>query len=167
MKNWKISAEIILASILTVGQYFLAFFVFKLPGGFGLQVVGGLIWFLSVLFAFWPIFTLRKKGKPPKGKSYVHTTKLVDTGLYAICCHPQHVAGIMFNLSLMLLAQHELIFAMGIFSMTLIYRDIQEADQEGLDKFGSQYRRYMDKVPRANFLLGLLRLWKASRERRR
>lgn len=164
MKKWEFSVEIILASILTVGQYFLAFFVYKLPGVLWLQIMGGVIWVLSVLFAIWPIFILRNKGKPPKGKSYVHTTKLVDSGLYAICRHPQYVAGMLFNLSLMLLAQHELIFAMGIFSMTLMYRDIQNADDEGLEKFGSKYKRYMTQVPRANFLLGIFRLWKKRRE---
>jgi protein-S-isoprenylcysteine O-methyltransferase Ste14 len=33
-----------------------------------------------------------------------------------------------------------------------------EADRAGVEKFGDAYRRTMQKVPRMNFLLGLIRL---------
>jgi len=33
-----------------------------------------------------------------------------------------------------------------------------EADRAGIKKFGDTYRRYMQKVPRMNLLLGLVRL---------
>ena len=33
-----------------------------------------------------------------------------------------------------------------------------KADQELTEKFGDDYRRYMQKVPRVNFLVGLIRL---------
>jgi len=53
-----------------------------------------------------------------KGKSYVGTTRLVDTSLYAIVRHPQYLGGILFNLMLMLLAQHWLvILLLGIFRL--------------------------------------------------
>ena len=58
----------------------------------------------------------------------------------------------------MLLAQHWLVILIGIISMILIYLDIQAADQEGIDKFGDEYRQYMQKVPQMNFLLGILRV---------
>jgi protein-S-isoprenylcysteine O-methyltransferase Ste14 len=155
---WRPSIKIAIASALSVAQYVLGFFVFELPGVKGLQWVGWAIWALSVIFAFWPFFLLRKRGKVPRGKSYIHTTELVDTGLYAVCRHPQYVAGLLFNLALMLLAQHWLIIGMGLISATMIYLDIREADGEGIEKFGDQYRRYMAHVPRANFLLGFVRL---------
>ncbi len=56
------------------------------------------------------------------------------------------------------LAQHWLVIVIGIVSMGLLYLEILAADQEGLDKFGDEYRCYMQRVPRANFLLGLIRL---------
>jgi protein-S-isoprenylcysteine O-methyltransferase Ste14 len=161
-KPWKPSGTVVIFTVLTVLQYVLGFFVFKLPGVEALHWVGWGIWVLSCVFGFVPIITLRQRGGVPKGKSYVHTTQLVDSGLYAIVRHPQYVAGILLNVALMFLAQQWLIIGMGIVSASLIYRDILPADQEGLEKFGDEYRSYMQRVPRANFVLGIFRLIKVK-----
>jgi len=162
-RKWKLTGAITVASILIVIQYVLAFFVFKLPGLEALQWVGWGIWVISLILGFGPMVILRQRGGVAKGKSYVETTRLVDTSLYAIVRHPQYLSGILFNVALILLAQHCLIFLIGIVSSGLIYKDILEADQEGIEKFGDEYRRYMQRVPRANLLLGLVRLIKSKR----
>lgn len=163
MKMREISGAIIVASILIVAQYILAFFVYKLPGVRMLQWIGWAIWALSLIFGFGPIFILRRKGGVAKGKSYVETTRLVDTSLFAIVRHPQYLSGILFNLALMLIAQHWLVILLGIVSMLLIYFDIQAADQESIGKFGNEYRQYIQRVPQINFLLGIFRLILAKR----
>jgi len=158
MEPRRYSGAILGVSVLIVTQYILAFFVYKLPGWRALQWVGWGVWLLSLVFGIAPIFILRKYGGVEKGESYVHTTQLVDTSLYAIVRHPQYLAGILFNLALMLLAQQWLVILLGSISMILIYLEIRDADREGLDKFGDEYREYMKRVPRVNVLLGLIRL---------
>ena len=158
MKARRYSGMILGASILIIAQYILAFFVFKLPGVKILQWIGWSVWIISLIFGIWPIFIFRAYGGVERGKSYVQTTKLVDTSLYAIIRHPQYVAGILLNIALILLAQHWLVILIGSISMILIYLDIQAADQEGIDKFGDEYHRYMQKVPQMNFLLGIIRV---------
>ncbi len=155
--KWKPSPQVLIASLLSLLQYVLGFFVLKMPGLTTLHWVGWAIWVLALVFAFAPILLLKKKGRVPQGKSYVHTTVLVDTSLYAICRHPQYVSGILFNISLMLLAQHWLIIVLGVVSAVLIYLDICDADQEGIAKFGVEYEIYMQQVPRLNFVVGLFR----------
>ena len=162
MKSQQFSGAILGASVLIVAQYILAFFVFKLPGLRALQWVGWGIWILSIFFGIAPIFLLGRRGAVGKGKSYVHTTKLVDTSLYAIVRHPQYLGGMLFNLALMLMAQHWLVIVIGSASMGLLYLELCAADQEGIDKFGDAYRSYMQRVPRANFLLGLIRLMRGK-----
>jgi protein-S-isoprenylcysteine O-methyltransferase Ste14 len=152
-----VGGAIVGAGILIVAQYILAFFVLRLPGLKALQWMGWGVWVLSLVFAFGPVFILRQRGGVEKGKSYVHTTKLVDTSLYAIVRHPQYLGGILLNLALMLLAQHWLVILVGVACAGLISWDMRAADREGLEKFGEEYRRYMQRVPRANFLLGLVR----------
>jgi protein-S-isoprenylcysteine O-methyltransferase Ste14 len=160
MKTWKFSGGIIVASILIVTQYILAFFIYRLPGLKALQWVGWAIWVLSLIFGIGPILILRRYGGVAKGESFVKTTRLVDTSLYAIVRHPQYLSGILFNVALMLLAQHWLVILLGVVSAVLIWLDIQEADQDGIQKFGDEYRQYMERVPQINFLLGVFRLIK-------
>ena len=158
MKKRKFSGISLVASILFVTQYFLAFFVYKLPGLPTLQWLGWGIWVISVVFGIAPIFILRSQGGVAKGQSYVKTTQLVDSSLYAIVRHPQYLAGMLFSIAMMLLAQHWVVILIGIVSTTLFYIDTQDADQEGIEKFGEAYREYMQRVPRTNFLLGILRI---------
>lgn len=164
-ESWKLSWSVLAISVLIVAQYILAFFVLNLPGWRALQILGWGIWLLSAIFGFAPIFILRKSGGVARGKSYVHTTKLVDSSLYAVVRHPQYLSGILFNLALMLIAQHWLVILIGVVSMILIYQTIRDADQEGQDKFGEAYQDYMKRVPQMNFLKGIFRLIRMKRAR--
>lgn len=157
MKKWHFSGRILIITALIVTQYILTFFVFDLSDYKLLQLLGWGVWLLSVYFGFAPIFIFQRRGGVAKGESYTQTSRLVDTNLYAIVRHPQYVAGLLFNLSMMLLCQHWLVIILGVISMGLLYLDIWAADQEGIEKFGNAYRDYMQRVPRANFLLGLVR----------
>lgn len=120
--------------------------------GVGLYVFSGLI------FGMLPTFEFRKKGRVEKGKSYIHTTKLVDTGIYSIVRHPQYITFILFAIAGMLLFQHWIIILLGIPVIPLLYIDLVRADNQLIKKFGKDYEKYMKKVPRANFVLGLFRL---------
>jgi protein-S-isoprenylcysteine O-methyltransferase Ste14 len=99
MRSWRCSGAILAASLLTVAQYILAFFIFNLPGLKTLQFVGWGIWVISLIFALGPISILRRYGGVERRNSYVQTTKLVDCSLYAVVRHPQYLAGIIFNLA--------------------------------------------------------------------
>jgi protein-S-isoprenylcysteine O-methyltransferase Ste14 len=158
MKPWVSYGRIGVASLLIMVQYILAFFVYKLQGLKLLQWAGWATWVLSLIFGIGPIFILWQRGGVAKGQSYVKTTHLVDTSLYAIVRHPQYLAGILLNLALMLLAQHWLVVLLGVISAVLIYWDIQAADQKCIQKFGDEYRQYMQRVPQMNFLLGTYRI---------
>ena len=126
--------------------------------GVGLYVFSGLV------FGCLPIIEFRRKGGVGKGKSYVHTTKLVDTGIYSVVRHPQYVTFMMWAIAGMLLFQHWIIILLGIPIFPLTCIDLIKADKDAIEKFGNDYRTYMTRVPRANFLLGLPRL---SRRRRK
>jgi protein-S-isoprenylcysteine O-methyltransferase Ste14 len=115
--------------------------------------------FSGLIFGMLPTFEFRKKGKVKKGKSYIHTTKLVDTGIYSIVRHPQYVTFILFAIAGMLLFQHWIVIFLGISIIPFIYLDLLRADKQLIEKFGDEYQKYIQKVPRANFLLGVFRLF--------
>ena len=120
-------------------------------------LVIGLYIFSGFIFGMLPTFEFRKKGCVTKGKSYIHTTKLVDTGIYSIVRHPQYITFIMFAIAGMLLFQHWIIILLGIPVIPITYIDLIKADKDAIKKFGNEYKHYMRKVPRANFLLGIIR----------
>ncbi len=147
-----------IAAPLTVAQIVLAF-VLRQPGNEVLRWVGWILWWTGAVFGWLPILTFLRKGDVPKGKSYVHTTQLVETGIYAIVRHPQMgTAWLLMSLSLMLITQHWTSVALGIPAMGLAYLDLLKADQRLVFKFGDAYRRYMERVPRVNFISGIIRL---------
>ena len=118
----------------------------------------GLYVFSGIVFGMLPVMAFRKKGVVKKGKSYIHTTKLVDKGIYSIVRHPQYVTFILWAIAGMLLFQHWIVILLGIPIIPLTYIDLIRADKRLIEKFGDDYKQYMQDVPRANFLLGTIRL---------
>ena len=148
-------------TVLLLVQVGLAFFVFTEPISPGLMIAGWVVWTVGVVFAIVPILTLRTRGGVPEGKSYMATTALVDTGIYALVRHPQGgTAGLLFNLALPLIGQHWLLVILGVVGMALIYLDMFRMDEACLEKFGQAYADYMQRVPRVNFVAGFVRLWR-------
>jgi protein-S-isoprenylcysteine O-methyltransferase Ste14 len=119
----------------------------------------------GLVFGCLPVFEFRRRGGVAKGKSYVYTTVLVDTGIYSVVRHPQYVTFMMWAIGGMLLFQHRVPILLGIPIFPLIYLDMIQADKGAIEKFGDEYRAYMERVPRANFLLGLLRLYRGRGKR--
>jgi protein-S-isoprenylcysteine O-methyltransferase Ste14 len=111
------------------------------------------------IFALVPVVTLRSRGGVPKGRNYVHTTVLVDSGIYAVVRHPQYLSFILLSIFLILFAQQWLITVMGIAAIAMVYAGIvPQADQVNIEKFGDDYHSYMQRVPRLNVVLGIIRL---------
>ena len=125
----------------------------------------GLYIFSGCIFGMLPTFEFRKKGEVKKGKSYIHTTTLVDTGIYSIVRHPQYITFIMFAIAGMLLFQHWIVICLGIPVIPLTYIDLINADKDGIKKFGEVYKEYMKKVPRANFLIGIIRVLQKRKQK--
>jgi len=93
-----------------------------------------------------------------KGKSYIHTTKLVDTGIYSIVRHPQYITFILWAIAGMFLFQHWIVIILGIPIIPITYIDLIKADEEGIKKFGETYKNYIQRGPRANFISGIIKI---------
>jgi len=87
-----------------------------------------------------------KRGGVPEGKSYIHTTTLVDSGIYAVVRHPQFFAGILISLALVLMSQHWLNAVLFIPVVVGTYIDSLRADKRLIEKFGDDYKSYMQRV---------------------
>ena len=157
MHNWKNYIPSSLAGLLTITQFILLFFISKTYIS-ALSYVGFAIWALSAYFGWAPIVIFKSKGGVTKGRSYIHTTKLVDTGVYAVVRHPQYVALPLLNIAFILVGQNLIIAILGVSAIPLMLIDIQKADKACIEKFGEIYKNYMKRVPRVNFVLGIIRV---------
>jgi len=158
-KEWKSYVLSLIWSPLLIAQIILVL-VLSYVNESGINIIfwaGWSIWFISVVFAIFPMIVLKRSGGVKKGDSYVKTTKLVDTGIYAIVRHPQYTAGLLFSLALILISQTVLVAVLGIFTIALVYIDRYIADKYEIKKFGEEYEEYMKKVPRTNFVLGMIK----------
>jgi protein-S-isoprenylcysteine O-methyltransferase Ste14 len=154
-----------IASILTVAQIVLAFFLYR-SGFIVIKWIGWIFIWTAGIFGILPIITFHRKGGVPKGKSYVNTTVLVDSGIYAIVRHPQGgTSWLLINLGVILVALHWTSLALGLTSMCLVYMDTFKTDQYCIEKFGEAYRQYMKSVPRVNFVEGIVRLIFSSKRK--
>ena len=164
--SWIDAATVTFASLLFISQIIVG--VYLLPYVSQIEILAyigvGLYVFSGWIFGMLPVIEFRKKGNVSKGKSYIYTTKLVDTGIYSIVRHPQYVTFILWAIAGMLLFQHWVIIILGLPIIPLTYIDLISADKESIEKFGNDYKKYMKRVPRANFLLGILRLIKRKRK---
>ncbi len=150
-----------LASILFISQIIVGLYLLSADQVTQIGILAyfgvGLYTFSGLFFGLLPVIEFRKKGKVENGKSYINTTRLVDTGIYSIVRHPQYVTFILWAIAGMLLFQHLIVVLLGIPIIPLIYIDLIKADKEAIKKFGNDYKIYMKKVPRANFILGIMR----------
>lgn len=158
--SWKDHVSVTFSTILFMAQ--IVFGIYLLSDVTQIEILAytgvGLYFTSGIFFGVLPVFEFRKKGGVPNGQSYIHTTKLVDTGMYSILRHPQYVTFIMWAISGMLLFQHWIVILLGVPIFPLTYIDLIKADKDAIMRFGEDYTNYMKKVPQANFLIGLVRL---------
>jgi len=147
MENRQVyTSTTILPTILTMaagGQIILAFLLYNENGISLIRNIGWVILWLSAIFGWLPTFTLQRLEGVPKGKSYVHTTTLVDRGVYAIVRHPQYLAGVLMGVALSLIAQHWVVAIMGFVAVITYYMSTFEEERSCNRKFGEDYKQYV------------------------
>ena len=167
--SWMDFVPVTFASILFISQIIVGIYLLSDVSQIKiLAYVGvGLYVFSGIVFGWLPVIEFRRKGGVRKGRSYIHTTRLVDTGIYSIVRHPQYVTFMLWAIAGMLLFQHWIKIILGIPIIPLTYIDLMRADKDAIDKFGDDYKAYIEKVPRANFLLGIIRLLRRRKNERK
>lgn len=126
-----------------------------------LFIIGGVVWVFGMVLVMAPIIQFPRRGGVPRGKSFVNTTQLVDTGIYAVVRHPQYTGGIYaIFITTLLWYPHWLFAVLGVIGATLTYLSTREEDKKLVQQFGNDYPVYMQRVPRMNIVLGIVRLWR-------
>jgi protein-S-isoprenylcysteine O-methyltransferase Ste14 len=165
--KWKPARKDIIQSsimgILAVSQIILCVLSYNWAGINILLYVGWMVLGVGVILCWLSASELRKKGE--EEESHLATTVLVDSGVYAVIRHPMYFCWMLILLALMLISQHWLGLLLGVPIMASIYLDMRKEELQNIKKLGEDYRRYMQFVPRINFLAGIVRLLRYGRRR--
>jgi protein-S-isoprenylcysteine O-methyltransferase Ste14 len=133
-----------------------------------LFILGWIVWAIGMVLVMAPIILFPRRGGVQKGKSFVHTTRVVDSGIYAIIRHPQYLGGILaIFIATPLLYPHWLFVVLGIPGIAILYWSTKEEEKRLKERFGDDYSSYMRRVPRMNIVVGIIRVLekKASRNK--
>jgi protein-S-isoprenylcysteine O-methyltransferase Ste14 len=116
--------------------------------GYTIFGIGALLYILSVL-------TLRKKG----------VSNIVDSGIYGVIRHPIYLGAMIMFFSHIFLGQNWIVAIGTTVALACCYLIILSDEEQNLEKYGEDYKLYMQKVPRMNFVLGIIRLLRRKREK--
>ena len=171
--KWASSKEVFLVTILTIlcivcfpANPLVLTGVIEVESYNVLSVLGWVVWAFGMVLVMAPIVMFPRKGGVTKGKSFVYTTRLVDTGIYAVVRHSQYTGGIYaIFIATFLFYPHWLFAVLGVAGSVLTYLGIKEEDKRLIEKFGSEYEAYMKRVPGMNIFLGLVKLWRRNKQK--
>ena len=157
VSKWYETLNTIIMIIASISLILTGFFVQKDDKYMILYYFGWIIFVLAFILTFSPNFLFKIYGEVPKGKKYIHTTKLVDTGIYSIIRHPQYGGSLYIAFSLILIQQTLVSIILGIICMITSYLSMVFEEERVIPKFGEEYKDYMKRVPRVNLLAGFIR----------
>ena len=119
--------------------------------------VGWIIFGVGAFLYVLSVFTLRRKG----------VSSIVESGIYGIVRHPMYLGAMVMFFSHIFLGQNWIVAIGTIVAIACCYLIILSGDQRNIEKFGDDYRHYMEKVPRINFVLGITRLLRRRKRERK
>jgi protein-S-isoprenylcysteine O-methyltransferase Ste14 len=103
---------------------------------------------IGAVFYVLSVFTLHKKG----------VSKIADSGIYGVVRHPMYLGAIFMFFSHFFLGQNWVVAVGTIVAIVCCYLIILSDEEQNIQKFGNDYRRYIEEVPRINLVLGVVRL---------
>jgi len=148
-----------LLGVLFVGQVVLCFVSYNWADLDILLYIGWALFAFSLVLGMLPRMAFQAKGRAPEGISWIQTSVVVDSGIYAIVRHPMYLSFILLVVSLILISQHWLSLIFSIPNIVYFYLNMGREEESSIEKFGDEYRRYMQRVPRMNLVLGIIKLW--------
>jgi protein-S-isoprenylcysteine O-methyltransferase Ste14 len=147
---------------ITLAACWLMFFLFP-PDVFHqvFFILGNVCVAVGLLLIILAISTLRSRGASPQGDEFTATSRVVRTGIYSIVRHPLYLGWLLMYPAIMILSLNGLVWALGFVGMGCMVFIVIEGEAQLLEKFGPDYRAYMQEVPRFNLILGLWRKLKS------
>ena len=151
--------------ILFIGQVVLYFLFYNWANLGVLLYIGWTIFAFSMILGMLPRMAFQATFKAPGDKNCIQTSVLVDSGIYAVIRHPVYLSFILLVISLILISQHWLSLIFSIPIVVYFYLSMGREEHSSIHKFGDGYRSDMQRVPRMNLVLEIIKLWRQQKHR--
>ncbi|HEY32973.1 MAG TPA: isoprenylcysteine carboxylmethyltransferase family protein [Dehalococcoidia bacterium] len=161
--TWKDIALFTFLGILFVGQVVYCFISYNGAGWDVVLYIGWAVFAFSMILGWLSRIAFEAKGKAPEGESFIHTAVVVESGIYTIVRHPMYLSGILIFASLVLISQHWLSLIFSIPIIVYFYISTWSEERSSIERFGDDYRKYMQRVPRMNLIWGIIKLWRRQK----
>ncbi len=116
--------------------------------------IGYLIFGIGAFFYIFTTAVFFRKG----------TDQIIANGIYGIIRHPLFLGVILMYFSHILLSQNWIVLISTIIAIISCYLLILSEEQQNIEKFGEDYKKYMLKTPRINFIIGIVRMIQRKRK---
>ena len=160
--TWKDIILYLFLGILFAGQVVLCFISYNGAGLDFVLYIGWAVFAFSIILGWLSRLAFEEKGKSPEGESFIHTSVVVESSIYAVVRHPMYLSGVLLIVSLVLISQHWLSLIFSIPVIVYFYVSIWSEECSSIEKFGDAYIAYMQRVPRMNLPLGIFRFWRRN-----
>ena len=156
--NQRMSAIAFTLAGITLVACWLIFFLFPITAPNRVSfILGNACVAFGVLLIILAISTLRSRGASPQDAEFTATSRVVRTGIYSIVRHPLYLGWLFMYPAVMILALNWIVWILGAVGMGCMVIIVLHGEAQLLEKFGEDYRAYMQDVPRFNLILGLWR----------
>lgn len=115
-----------------------------------LRVIGFILFVPAAFFVGASFATLKTKGKPTD--SWESTTSIINSGVYRVTRHPMYLGTAIWSFALVLVIQSLISAILASVALFCFWMASRKEEEFNLTKFGDEYRKYLDSVPRWNFL---------------
>lgn len=138
-------------TILLIAQIILGLFFYNWAGIYLFTDIGWIFIIISIIMIFQSYLDFKGAKKTDH-----QNKKLVDSGMFAIIRHPMYLSFIIMTIGIIFISQYWLVIVVGLMRIIMLYYIILEEEKIDLDRFGLNYKDYQKKVPRLNFIKGIL-----------
>jgi len=121
-----------------------------------LRVIGFILFVPAAFFVGASFVTLKAKGKPTD--SWESTISFINSGVYRVTRHPMFLGTAIWSFALVLVIQSLISAILASVAIFCFWMASKKEEEFNLTKFGDEYRKYLDSVPRWNFIRGIKNL---------
>ena len=165
-KKWQRRERDVLLSIaavvLFIGQVAMCIVAYNFYGIGALLYPGWILMVAAIIVGVLSWYAAKRQSRT-EDREWLENTVLVDTGIYEVIRHPVYFCFMLFVVSLMFIS-HWVTIILGVPIVWYLYELMKVEEWINIDKFGEEYTDYTDRVPRMNFVSGLIRFYRKRKD---